>query len=196
MQSPRLVVGLLLMLLGAVRGLLPSRGLQRTPRLRLSSAEKDDDDFDIEKVMRDIQDEQENNKRVAKEDALEEKKAVLKKRKDRQYEQFWERSKEQGLESKQQVTLDSYYNGRDTYFSGRNDTQVTTTEGAAWDYTAAPVSVSKGDGVPAVVLGLAVLGALLVGKKLTRQPDDDNKKKKKRVRNAINMPGIGPVWVD
>jgi hypothetical protein len=196
MRSLHLLAGLLvLMLLDAVRGLLPSRALRRVPRLRLAGAE-DDDDFDIEKVVRDIQDEQENNKRVAKEDALEEKRAVLKKRKDRQYEQFWERSKEQGLQSKQQVTLDSYYNGRDTYFSGRNGTQVSNSEGAAWDYTAAPVSVSKGDGVPAVVLGLAVLGALLVGKKLMRQPDDDNKKKKKRVRNAINMPGIGPVWVD
>lgn len=158
-------------------------------------------DFDIEKVLNQIAVEKDQKRAADAQQALDEKRAVLQKRSDKNYEKYWvdKEKKELAKESKDLATLRSYYSG------GPNRSNSSLSKDNAesgWDYQAVPVNPSQGDGITASVsFGVALLAtALIVGKKILSPAEADSKKNSKKkvkpVRGAINMPGIGIVNVD
>lgn len=70
-------------------------------------------DFDIEKVLSQIAVEKGQKRAADAQQALDEKRAVLQKRSDKNYEKYWvdKEKKELSKESKELATLRSYYSG-------------------------------------------------------------------------------------
>lgn len=151
------------------------------------------DDFNVEKVLRDIAEEQNQRKEDAIRAEEEQKRTVMQKRKDKNYEKYWQKQEQKfEAQSKDAATMRSYYALNKTMSANEPSRDANK----LWDYQAVPINPSKGDGLPVVALGLVALAALVVGKKTIASGDNESRKSKKRIRNAINMPGIGIVNVE
>ena len=165
--------------------------------------EEAQDEFDVEKVLQDIAEEKDKKKAAETQKAIDERNAVLQKRKSRNYEKYWAEQESKDLVQgvKDQATLRSYYGGG-SRMSNNNATAVVIAEEKSqqlWNYQAVPVNPAKGDGVAVSAVGLAVLATFIVGKKLLvdkREGRTKSSRQERPVRNAINMPGIGIVFVD
>lgn len=147
---------------------------------------------DYEAIIQQIQADKEFAAESAEREQQDKRRQVLQKRKDKEYEKYWDKQKELGKGSKEQATMKSYYAGKKKGGDARDATGIG--EDTSWDYQAVPVSPRDGT-ASTVALGLAVLAALVVGKKVTSSGEPDVAKKKK-VRNAINMPGVGIITVE
>lgn len=157
--------------------------------LRSSGGEGDAPDYEaiLEQIASDKRAQLEN----AELEEQERKRQVLKRRKDKEYNAYWEREENKGKGSKDLATLRSYY-------AGKNGTSAGTAIGEGderWDFQDVPMSPRAG-AVSTLGLGLALLAGLVAAKKLTGGEQQPVVRKKKRVRNAINMPGVGIITVD
>ena len=120
----------------------------------------------------------------------ERKRQVLQRRRDKEYNAYWEREENKGKGSKDLATLRSYY-------AGKNGTMAATVAGGddeRWDFQDVPVSPRAG-AVSTLGLGLALLVGLVAAKKL-RGGEERPVARKKRIKNAINMPGVGVISVE
>jgi len=157
----------------------------------------DGDVFDVEQVLRDIAQEKDNRKATEAREKLEEKRKVLQKRSDRNYEKYWQEREAEGLplKTKEAATIRSYYSVTNTNSSSSSSLNSANPE-KQWDYQAVPVNPARGDGLAASAVGIGILAALILIKKQVGSRDEPRRKKERPVRGAINMPGIGPIYVD
>jgi len=156
------------------------------------------DVFDVEQVLRDIAQEKDNRKATEAREKLEEKRKVLQKRSDRNYEKYWQEREAEGLplKTKEAATIRSYYSVTNTNSSSSSSSLNSDNPEKQWDYQAVPVNPARGDGLAASAVGVGILAALILIKKQVGSRDEPRRKKERPVRGAINMPGIGPIYVD
>ena len=179
----------------APRALL--RASRSSPGRLFAEPEPDNADvFDVEQVLRDIAQEKDNRKATEAREKLEEKRKVLQKRSDRNYEKYWQEREAEGLplKTKEAATIRSYYSVTNTNSSSSSLNSGNPEK--QWDYQAVPVNPARGDGLAASAVGVGILAALILIKKQVGSRDEPRRKKDRPVRGAINMPGIGPIYVD
>ena len=180
----------------------------RSRRLGLQQrkAAASDDEFDVEQVLKDIAAEKDSRKAAEAREKLEQRRAVLQKRSDKNYEEYWREREGKELKSaiKDQATLRSYYGAGVSTSSNGNSSSIGTGNSSVviservWDYQAVPVNPARGDGLGTAAVGVALLATLLVGRKLIVGEEGSAKRrnKDKPIRQAIVFPGVGPVYVD